>query len=45
MPYFRDEQLSLMAIIDFLLTKMGVSVAEATITKLVVDAGGVLFFY
>ena len=39
MPYFRDEQLSLMAIIDILLPKMGESVAEATITKLVVDAG------
>ncbi len=39
MPYFRVEQLSLMAIIDILLPKMGESVAEATITKLVVDAG------
>ena len=39
MPYFRGEQLSLMAIIDILLPKMGESVAEATITKLVVDAG------
>ena len=28
-----------MAIIDILLPKMGESVAEATITKLVVDAG------
>jgi 2-oxoglutarate dehydrogenase E2 component (dihydrolipoamide succinyltransferase) len=39
MPYFRGEQLSLMAIIDILLPKMGESVAEATITKFVVDAG------
>ena len=39
MPYFRGEQLSLMAIIDILLPKMGESVAEATITKLVVDVG------
>ena len=33
------ETVSLMAIIDILLPKMGESVAEATITKLVVDAG------
>ena len=39
MPYFRGEQLSLMAIIDILLPKMGESVAEATITKLVVGVG------